>query len=127
MNVPCRRVSTRPLLAGFAMLLLAAVLLTGCDDLLDRFSNRPPDEKLWRKYCAKCHGIDGSGNTPAYMGNNYADLTDNVWKAGSSETSIRRVIREGVFGEMPGFDKELSPKDLDLLVGYLYHLRGSSR
>ena len=55
------------------------------------------------------------------------DLTDNTWRAGSSETTIRRVIREGVFGQMPGFAKELTPKDLDLLVGYLRKLRGTSR
>ncbi|HBL30466.1 MAG TPA: hypothetical protein DD490_26830 [Acidobacteria bacterium] len=126
MNVH-RRLSSRALPAGFALVLLASLALVGCNDLLDRFSNRPPEEKLFRKHCAECHGLDGRGNTPAYMGNSYADLTDNTWRAGSSETTIRRVIREGVFGQMPGFAKELTPKDLDLLVGYLRKLRGTSR
>lgn len=110
------------------VLVVAAVLLTGCEDLVNRFSNRPPDEKLWRQHCAKCHGIDGSGNTPAYMGNSYADLTDSVWRSGGSEVSIGRVIREGVFGEMPGYRQQLTAKEIDLLVGYVRRLRlGSSR
>lgn len=112
--------------AGFAMLLLASILLAGCEDLVNRFSNRPEDEKLWRKHCAKCHGINGSGNTPAYMGNSYADLTDDVWKSGGSEYSIRRVTQEGVFGEMPGFSRQLTGKELDLLAGYVLRLGSES-
>jgi mono/diheme cytochrome c family protein len=115
--------SRRWIQTGFVPVLLAVVVLAGCEDVLDRFSNRPPDEKLWRKHCAKCHGVDGSGNTPAYMGNSYADLTDNVWKEGGSEYAIRRVVREGVFGEMPGFKQQLTDKELDQLVGYVRKLR----
>ena len=114
--------------ARFVPLFLAALVLAGCEDVLDVFVKRPPDEKLWRHHCAQCHGVDGSGNTPGYMGNSYADLRDDVWKHGSGDSSISRVIREGVFGEMPGFSKQLTDKEVQLLVGYVRKLRtGSSR
>jgi mono/diheme cytochrome c family protein len=111
---------------AFAIAILAATLLAGCEDLVDRFSNRPADEKLWRKHCAKCHGVSGTGNTPAYMGNTYADLTDDIWHAGSSDGSLGRAIRDGVFGEMPGFRDQLTGKEVDLLIAYVRKLRGGA-
>ena len=128
MSIPVARRRARWLPAGFASILLATLVLAGCENLEDIFVKRPPDEKLWRHHCAQCHGIDGSGNTPGYMGNSYADLRDNVWKTGSGDSTISRVIREGVFGEMPGFGRQLTDKEVQLLVGYVRKLRtGSSR
>ena len=95
-------------------------LLAGCE----RFS---PGERLWRKHCADCHGLDGAGNTPRYMGNQWANLTDNEWKSGSGdENTIIGAIRDGVYGDMPGFS-QLSDQEVDQIVDYLFYLRGENR
>ena len=100
--------------------LLLAPFFAGCE-------HYSPEETLWRKHCADCHGIDASGNTPRYMGNQWADLLDNSWKSGSGdEYSIAAVIREGVFGEMPA-NTQLSDQEVSQIVDWLFHLRGEGR
>jgi mono/diheme cytochrome c family protein len=90
------------------------------------FRARSEGEKLWSKRCGHCHGADAAGNTPRYMGNSWADLTDDVWKHGGDEHSIRNVVREGVFGEMPG-NEELTDEQVDAIVEWLFRLRGETR
>lgn len=102
-----------------ALLPLLVVVLAGCDLL----ANRSEGEKLWRKHCADCHGVDGRGNTPRYMGNPWADLRDNSWKLGGDRSTIEDVVREGIFGSMPAND-ELTAAEMRALIDYLYELRG---
>ena len=105
-------------LGGIAL----GALLAGCDDLLVR----DPGEKLWRRHCASCHGLDAAGNTAQSMGEVYADLRDDSWNSGGGDRySIESVIRNGVFGKMPANDK-LSKQEMDLLVRHLYKLRGET-
>jgi len=103
------------------MVPLLLVLLSGCDLLVSRSEG----ERLWRKHCADCHGIDGTGNTPRYMGNPWADLRDNSWKTGGDRSTIEDVVREGIFGAMPAHD-ELTAAEMRALVDYLYQLRGET-
>jgi mono/diheme cytochrome c family protein len=102
---------------------VAALVLgagAGCKNL---FPHRSPGEVLWRKNCADCHGLDGAGNTVQYMGNPWADLTDDHWKTGGGDaSSFESVVREGVFGEMRGFP-ELSHEEIQTLYQYLRVLR----
>lgn len=100
----------------------ATVLLTlaACNDL---FPNRSPGEKLYRKHCADCHGLDGAGNTPRYMGNPWADLTDGNWKQGGDPASLANSTRNGVFGQMPSF-KQLSDAEVQQIVDHVRVLRG---
>ena len=114
-----------PLLT-LAGLSLAALALGGCDLI---FPQRTEGETLWRKHCAECHGLDGSGNTPGYMGNNWADLKDDHWKTGgASSSSFSRVVRQGVFGEMPGYSSEvLSQQQIKEIYEHLRVLRGEKR
>ena len=112
----------RSLAAGTLVLALAAagVALAGCDTI---FPKRSEGEKLWRQRCSQCHGIAGDGNTPQYMGNYAADLTDDSWQHGSDPGSWAVTIREGLFGNMPA-NPDLSREQVAALVDYLRQLRG---
>ena len=115
----------RPQRLVFAVL-AGAVVLTACDSVEDIFVKRAPGEKLYRKLCADCHGLDGAGNTPRGMGNPNNDLTDPFWKYGGDAGSIENIIRTGVFGEMPAHD-ELTDEQVRQVVDYVLKLRGESR
>ncbi|MEM7481417.1 MAG: c-type cytochrome [Acidobacteriota bacterium] len=105
-----------------SLLLSLLIASTGCDLL----PQRSEGEKLWRSLCAECHGIDGSGNRPRYMGKVYADLLDDTWRTGGDRIAVESVIREGVFGEMPAFD-QLTREEMRVLLGYLDELRSAAR
>ncbi|HXU34422.1 MAG TPA: cytochrome c [Thermoanaerobaculia bacterium] len=108
--------------AGLAASMAAMLGLTGCDQL---FPHRSEGEKLYRKHCADCHGVDARGNTPRYMGNAYADLRDDTWRtAAADEGSLQNLIEAGVFGEMPAFTDQLSGEEIRQIVYYLKVLRG---
>ena len=107
--------------AGFAVCLSLALLTLAACDLI--FPHRSEGEKVWRKYCADCHGLTAQGNTPAYMGNEYADLTDNLWKdCSGDDASIETVIRDGVFAQMPE-NHDLTREQMKAVIGYLRVLR----
>jgi mono/diheme cytochrome c family protein len=107
---------------GAALLVaVAGAALAGCNLL----PQRSEGEKLWRARCAECHGLDGSGNTPMYMGQPNADLLDDGWEHGGEPGSWEIVIREGLFGQMPG-NPDLTREQVRALVQYLRQLRGEA-
>lgn len=114
-----RTVAALTLLAAFA---LAAGSTTGCDSF---FPQRSLGEKVWRARCAECHGLDGAGNTPRYMGTPEADLLDDTWVHAGEDESMENVIRDGVVGSMPPFPM-LSDEEIKAVIGYLHELRGGS-
>ena len=99
----------------------AGFLLGGCE----AFEPKDPGERIYRRYCSTCHGIDGRGNTVRYMSNEWADLTDGSWKTYGDDGSIETTIREGVFGQMPARN-ELTREEMRALLGYLRKLRGEA-
>ena len=106
--------------------LVGTMGLVACDSLEDLLVKRPPGEKLYRKLCADCHGLDGAGNTPRGMGNPNNDLTDGAWKYGSDPGSWETIVRQGVFGEMPAHD-ELTDDQVRQIVDHILKLRGENR
>lgn len=107
--------------ALFALVLTAAVALAACDAL--PFPKRSQGEKVWRRHCAQCHGIKGDGETPGFMGEQYASLLDDAWRAGGNDGAMESVIRDGVFGKMPGFP-QLTPEEVRAVIDYIHVLRG---
>jgi mono/diheme cytochrome c family protein len=107
------------LVVAVALLPLLAALTAGCREL---FPRRTAGETVYRRLCARCHGVDGAGNTPRYMGNSWADLTDDRWRHGGDDASIETVVRDGIFGEMPG-NPELSRAEMQQLLAHLRKLQ----
>ncbi len=107
--------------ASILLLATLAVAVSGCQI----FEPKDPGERIYRSQCASCHGVDGRGNTTRFMGNEWADLTDNSWRQYGDDGSIETVIREGVFGKMPARN-DLTRDEMRALLDYLRKLRGEA-
>ncbi|MEO7793973.1 MAG: cytochrome c [Thermoanaerobaculia bacterium] len=113
------KVTSAVRLVPLSLLAVLALAASGCD----MFEAKDPGERIFRRQCASCHGLDGRGNTARYMSNPWADITDTSWKSYGDDGSIETVIREGVFGQMPARN-ELTREEMRALLGYLRELRG---
>lgn len=109
---------TTPRGAAAALVVVAALGTAACEE-------RSLGERVWRRDCASCHGIDAAGNTIGYMSDGNADLLDDYWKYGGDAGAIREVVTEGVFAKMPA-NPDLSPEELDAVVEWLFKLRGET-
>lgn len=105
------------------ILVIAMVLLIGCDQILPK---RSPGEKLYRKHCAECHGVDGSGNTVRSMGDLHANLLDNDWRHAGDAAGIETVINQKLVFEHPSFG-DLKGPEVKQIVDHVLELRGERR
>jgi mono/diheme cytochrome c family protein len=100
--------------------LVAGCLLAGGALAACRGGDESTDEGLYRRHCARCHGLDGTGNPRAVGRQPGLDLTrPEVLDIGRDE--IRRRIVEGE-GTMPAFGDKLTPEQIDRLVALSEHL-----
>lgn len=107
-------------------LLFITLALTACDAIEDKIVRREPGERLYRRLCADCHGVDGRGNTALSMGKDFANIIDGHWKYGPEPGTIENLVRDGIFAEMPAHP-ELTPLEMRQLVDHVLKLRGDSR
>lgn len=70
-------------------------------------------ESLYKQYCARCHGNDG---TKGMFG------ARNLQRSTLADTAVTLQIQRGK-GFMPGFRKKLSAEQLQELVTYVKSLR----
>lgn len=107
-----------------ATLLLFGALLfgLGCGELIPK---RSPGEKLYRKHCADCHGVNGGGHTIRYMGNPRANLTDGSWKYGGGDRiAIQETVRQGLVERHPASLQRLDTEQVKAIADWVLKLGG---
>jgi cbb3-type cytochrome c oxidase subunit III len=79
-------------------------------------------KQLFTKNCQSCHGAlgKGDGKGGAALKPPPADLTDDMWKHGSTDAEIFAVIRDGAKGTgMRGFAGRMTTKELWTVLNYV--------
>lgn len=100
----------------------AAVLVAGCGTGADERAA----PRLYRDYCARCHGRDGGGMRRPDGFDPGLDLTVSPMVAERRRGEIHDRIAAGK-GTMPGFAHRLSPDETDQLVDLVleFQVRGA--
>jgi mono/diheme cytochrome c family protein len=73
--------------------------------------------------CVLCHGEKGNGDTT--IGANYpaANLSDGIWKHGSTREAIVKTIHDGVpQTPMVGFGEQMTPQEISDVADYVMSL-----
>lgn len=103
---------------GLAASLLAAVLLSAAC-----LPDPSTPEGLYSRQCARCHGLDGTGNARAAKTMEGLDLTASEMIVAGDRAAIRQNLVHGE-GSMPPFGEKLTPEQIDVLVAYTLELAG---
>jgi mono/diheme cytochrome c family protein len=78
---------------------------------------------LFKHNCARCHGMDGRGQTFLGKTVDAPDFTDPEWWARRpKDRSLAAGITDGL-NDMPAFGKKLSKEEIDSLVTYVQHFK----
>ena len=82
--------------------------------------------ELFRNNCARCHGLDGRGQTPSGELYKAPDLTNEEWWRKHSDITTTRnligIVSRGK-GAMPAFGKKLKRSEISRLVNYARRFR----
>ncbi len=70
---------------------------------------------LFIEYCAKCHGRDGTGNTPQGKQLMARDFTDTEWQSSKNDEQLIKQVTKGS-EDMPPFGKKLTKEQIESLI-----------
>lgn len=87
----------------------AAALTAACAD------RHPAPPRLYRAFCARCHGAAGEGDAKSLRLHPGLDLRRSPMVVSGDRRRIRERIAVGK-GPMPGFVHRLSDAEIDALV-----------
>ena len=100
----------------------ALVLLTLCILAAVATARAADVKENWDKYCLKCHGKDGKGNTPTGRKLHVKDYTDAKVQADMKDDEMIKIIKEGKkegdTTKMKAFT-DLSDAEVKALVAYI--------
>lgn len=71
-------------------------------------------ETLFKKHCAGCHGANGKGAFGPDLSGEY--------KYGKTSMAVQESITSGRPGNMPGFEKKLSPEEIESVTEFILSL-----
>jgi mono/diheme cytochrome c family protein len=106
-----------------ARLLRAAILACGLAAIaimIPPASGQSLVEKNYKKYCAACHGPDGSANVPAGKATKAHDFHSAEVQS-QTDDALAAVIAKGK-GAMAAYEKQLKPDEIKDLVAYVRQL-----
>lgn len=81
---------------------------------------------LYRKHCARCHGLGGQSRRASQMAHETVSLVDPEFKDKLSRDELRRVIVEGK-GKMEGLGPAFPRADLEHLLDFVQWMPADSK
>ena len=83
-----------------------------------------PVAENWENHCAKCHGMDGKGQTKAGKKLQVKDYTDAKVQAEMKDAEMIKATADGINDKagkerMKAYKDELSSKEIEELVTYV--------
>jgi len=81
--------------------------------------------QIYGRFCRSCHGVQADGRgMAAPPGSRPANLTDDAWDHGSTDTEIFTLIKEGVPPkyDMDAWEGRVSDDDIWNVINYLRDL-----
>jgi mono/diheme cytochrome c family protein len=76
-------------------------------------------ERLYRRYCASCHGDDLMGKEWREFKPDIPDFTSAAWHARRTDAQLLVSILDGKASGMPSFRRKLNEKQQRALVAFL--------
>lgn len=76
---------------------------------------------MYKRYCARCHGKEGEGNPRSLRLYPNLDLAASPMVRRGDRAAVRQRIAEG-HGPMPGYQRRLTPEEIDRLVDFTFQL-----
>jgi mono/diheme cytochrome c family protein len=97
-------------------LLVGVVVLSIGGLAVALFAREQHPSELFLQYCAKCHGEDGTAQTPKGKQLKARDFTDAEWQSGEKDSELIKSVTEGKEDNMPPFGKKLTKEQIEGLV-----------